>query len=97
MKRDHDSLLNDRAAQEEDVRLRRTLEAEDVAQQRAERVAVAHTAQAASYRKNLKKWATSNATMATDLVLSDPKQIPMGSSSCTSGPPCTLLPSMSPA
>lgn len=79
MKRDHATLLNDRAAQEEDARLRRTLEAADVAEQRAERVAATHTAQAACYRKNMKKWDSSNVMLATDFVLSDPKQIPVGS------------------
>jgi hypothetical protein len=79
MKRDHATLLNDRAAQEEDARLRRTLEAADVAELRAERVAATHASQAGCYRKNMKKWDSSNVILATDFVLSDPKQIPVGS------------------
>lgn len=78
MKRDINNLLNDRTAQEHDARLRRTLKADDVAASRQIQAAEVSKAQVTKFRKALDKWNANNISPATNFVISEPRELPVG-------------------
>jgi hypothetical protein len=78
MKRDRLSLENQDHEAEVDAALRKRLQTEAAAKERAERVAQRERAEQAQFIANLAQWQAARSQIATDVVLTEPQPNPLG-------------------
>lgn len=79
MKRDGRALSIENAAHDADAQLRRRLQRESEAEERAERLAQASEAKTKQLSAYLAKWKEENISIATDFLVTEPVRVPNGS------------------
>lgn len=80
MKRHRNDLLRDRTEAEVDARTRRGLYDAALAEERRERVRQVDKARIDAMRKNIEKWEHSHISVASDLAVTEPQALPLGTS-----------------